>query len=117
MVTLNLSRTKIVWLRRAGPDLQPLDTSGERFRVSERRAWRLQQSDLIIRKMESKDFGLYGCFAENEVGTDMAQIEVAEAATNFLTLIVGITVLIGILLILAIFLYVRIKRACGQGKY
>jgi len=111
------NRTKIVWLRRAGPDLQPLDTSGERFRVSERRAWRLQQSDLIIRKMESKDFGLYGCFAENEVGTDMAQIEVAEAATNFLTLIVGITVLIGILLILAIFLYVRIKRACGQGKY
>ena len=66
-MTLSLPRTKIIWLRRAGPDLQPLDTSGSRLRVTERRAWRLQQSDLIIRKMEPTDFGLYGCFAENEV--------------------------------------------------
>ena len=53
----------------------------------------------------------------HQVGTDIAQIEVAEATTNFLTLIIGVTVLIGVLLILSIFLYVRIKRACGRGKY
>jgi hypothetical protein len=98
--------------------------------------WRRQESELLIRNIEPDDFGKYGCFAENEVGTDIVRIELSEETTNILHAVIlimmmtmmrtaspsemkviGITICIGILIILSIFLYVRIRRACNAGKY
>jgi len=111
------NRTRIVWLRESSQDLQPLDTSSKRMSVVTKFFWRRQESELLIRNMEPDDFGKYGCFAENEVGTDIVKIDLSEETTNILHAVIGITICIGILIILSIFLYVRIRRACNAGKY
>jgi len=107
------NRTRIVWLR----DLEPLDVSSSRMSVVTKFSWRRQESKLLIRDIQKDDLGNYGCFAENEVGTDIARISLSEETTNILYAVIGITLVIGILIILSIFLYVRIKRACDAGKY
>lgn len=107
------NRTRIVWLR----DQQPLDVSSSRMNVVPKFSWRRQESKLLIRNIEPDDFGMYGCFAENEVGTDLVKIDLSEETTNILHAVIGITIVVGILMILSIFLYVKIKRACNVGKY
>merc|ERR1712173_157727 len=107
------NRTRIVWLR----DLEPLDVSSSRMSVVTKFSWRRQESKLLIRDIQKDDLGNYGCFAENEVGTDIARISLSEETTNILYAVIGITLVIGILIILSIFLYVRIKRARDAGKY
>jgi len=78
------NRTRIVWLRESSQDLQPLDTSSKRMSVVTKFFWRRQESELLIRNMEPDDFGKYGCFAENEVGTDIVKIDLSEETTNIL---------------------------------
>jgi len=103
------NRTRIVWLR----DLEPLDLSLARYSVVPTYLYREQRSDLLIRNLRPEDFGQYGCFAENEVGTAMQEVRLVEDSTDILTLVVGLTCVLGLLLLLAIFLYYRARRICG----
>ena len=66
----------------------------------------------LSRNLRPEDFGQYGCFAENEVGTAMHEMRLVENSTDILTLVVGLTCVLGLLLLLAIFLYYRARRIC-----
>ena len=73
-------------------------------------------SRLLIKSLEVGDFGEYACFAENQVGTDLAMIQMrVKSSVDILSVVAAITCILGVVLLLAIFLYIRLKkRCCGE---
>jgi hypothetical protein len=113
------SRTRLVWLKSGGSaaELEPLDlTSGRLEVITDWSDW-LRTSDLLITNLTTADFGQYGCFAENEVGTDLGRIVLKhQSSVDSLTVAVVTACGLGVLLLLAVFLYFKLRRGAGDKE-
>merc|ERR1712130_59483 len=93
------NRTRLVWLKSNGKvgDLDPVQ----------------ETSRLLIKNIEKKDFGEYACFAENQVGTDLAMIQLrVKTSVDILSVVAALTCILGVVLLIAIFVYIRLKKRC-----
>ena len=111
------NRTRLVWLKSNGKagDLEPVE-EGSRLEVfTQYKDWQ-RTSRLLIKNLENKDFGEYACFAENQVGTDLAMIQMrVKSSVDILSVVAALTCILGVLLLIAIFVYIRLKkRCCGE---
>merc|ERR1712233_33729 len=70
-------------------------------------------SRLLIKNIEKKDFGEYACFAENQVGTDLAMTQLrVKTSVDILSVVASLTCILGGVLLIAIFVYIRLKKRC-----
>jgi len=110
------NRTRLVWLRSNGKegDLEPVK-EGERLEViTQYQDWQ-RTSRLLLKNVKVDDYGEYACFAENQVGTDLAMTQLmVKSSVDILSVVAAITCILGVLLLLAIFVYIRLKRNCCQ---
>jgi len=111
------NRTRILWMKSnptdAVPQPEPIDLTRDRVSViTNFKDWRLT-SDLIIRKLSEEDLGHYACFAENEVGTDVARINVIQQSGIDILAIVAAVTCVATTLLLAVFLYTKLKGKCS----
>merc|ERR1712088_1140300 len=111
------NRTRLVWLRSNGKtgDLDPVEEGGRVEEVTQYKDWQ-RTSRLLIKNLEVGDFGEYACFAENQVGTDLAMIQMkVKSSVDILSVVAAITCILGVFLLAAIFVYIRLeKRCCGE---
>ena len=111
------NRTRLVWLRSNGKtgDLDPVVEGGRVEVITQYKDWK-RTSRLLIKNLEVGDFGEYACFAENQVGTDLAMIQMkVKSRVDILSVVAAITCILGVLLLAAIFVYIRLKkRCCGE---
>ena len=85
-----------------------------RFKEIRSNEGREQQSDLLISKLESRDFGSYGCFAANEVGKDYKTIVLINISdVDVMSYAIGISVAGGVVVLLSVYLYYRIRKTCA----
>merc|ERR1712061_383132 len=110
------NKTRLVWLRSNGKegDLEPVK-EGERLEViTQYQDWQ-RTSRLLLKNVKVDDYGEYACFAENQVGTDLAMIQLmVKSSVDILSVVAAITCILGVLLLLATFVYIRLKRKCCQ---
>merc|ERR1711874_100631 len=72
-------------------------------------------SRLLLKNVKVDDYGEYACFAENQVGNDLAMTQLmVKSSVDILSVVAAITCILGVLLLLAIFVYIRLKRNCCQ---
>ena len=107
----------MVWLKSNGKagDLEPVE-EGSRLEVfTQYKDWQ-RTSRLLIKDLEKEDFGEYACFAENQVGTDLAMIQMrVKSSVDILSVVAALTCILGVLLLIGIFVYIRLKkRCCGE---
>merc|ERR1712203_122796 len=111
------NRTRLVWLRSTGKtgDLDPVEEGGRVEVISQYKDWQ-RRSRLLIKNLEVGDFGEYACFAENQVGTDLAMIQMkGKSSVDILSVVAAITCILGVFRLAAIFVYIRLKkRCCGE---
>merc|ERR1712130_406893 len=83
--------------------------------ITQYKEWQ-RTSRLLIKNLEVGDFGEYACFAENQVGTDLAMIQMRmKSSVGILSVVAAITCILGVVLLLSIFVYIRLKkRCCGE---
>jgi len=104
------NKTTILWTK----DDIPLIIDNVRFKEIRSNEGREQQSDLLISKLESKDFGSYGCFAANEVGKDYKTIVLINISdVDVMSYAIGISVAGGVVVLLSVYLYYRIRKTCA----
>ena len=104
------NKTTILWTKND----TPLVIDNIRFKVVHTREGREQQSDLLISKLETNDFGHYGCFAANEVGKDYKTVVlINESDVDIMSYAIGISVAGGVAVLLAVYLYYRVKKSCS----
>eukprot|EP00092_Neocalanus_flemingeri_P023785 GFUD01025805.1.p1 GENE.GFUD01025805.1~~GFUD01025805.1.p1 ORF type:complete len:546 (+),score=129.94 GFUD01025805.1:193-1830(+) len=104
------NKTTILWTKN---DI-PLVIDNVRFKVVHYNEGREQQSDLLISKLENKDFGDYGCFAANEVGKDYKTVVLINISdVEIMSYAIGISVAAGVTVLLAVYLYYRLKKSCA----
>jgi len=103
------NKTTILWTK----DDVPLVIDNVRLKEVRYSEGREQQSDLLISKLETEDFGRYGCFAANEVGKDYKTITLINTNdVNIMSYAIGISVAAGVLVLLSVYFYYRIKKSC-----
>ena len=111
------NRTRLVWLRSTGKagDLDPVVEGGRVEVVTQYKDWQ-RTSRLLIKNLEVGDFGEYACFAENQVGTDLAMIHMkVKSSVDILSVVAAMTCILGVVPLAAIFVYIRLKkRCCGE---
>jgi len=104
------NKTTILWTKND----TPLVIDNIRFKVVHTKEGREQQSDLLISKLETSDFGHYGCFAANEVGKDYKTVVlINESDVDIMSYAIGISVAGGVAVLLAVYLYYRVKKSCS----
>jgi len=107
------NKTTILWTK----DDIPLVIDNVRFKEVRYDEGREQQSDLLISKLESKDFGSYGCFAANEVGKDYKTIVLINVSdVDVMSYAIGISVALGVVVLLSVYLYYRIRKTCSSEE-
>jgi len=107
------NQTTILWTK----DDVPLVIDNVRFKEVRHEKGREQQSDLLISKLESQDFGSYGCFAANEVGKDYKTIVLINISdVDIMSYAIGISVAGGVVVLLSVYLYYRVRRSCCSGE-
>merc|ERR1712130_410733 len=108
------NRTRLVWLKSNGKvgDLDPVQESSRLEVITQYKDWQ-RTSRLLIKNIEKKDFGEYACFAENQVGTDLAMIQLrVKTSVDILSVVAALTYILGVVLLIAIFVYIRLKKRC-----
>jgi len=94
------SHTKINWTRHN----DPVRLDGTKYRalpiVNDEKVSTFT-SDLVIYNIQPSDFGSYGCFAQNELGTDhkMFLLE-EEQKTNWVTFVITINTIVAVIILL-----------------
>lgn len=107
------NKTTILWTK----DDVPLVVDNFRFKEVRHSKGREQQSDLLISKLETRDFGSYGCFAANEVGKDYKTvILINKRDVDTMYYGVGIAVAAGVVVLLSVYLYYRVRKICQHGE-
>jgi len=107
------NKTTILWTK----DDIPLVIDNIRFKEVRYDEGREQQSDLLISKLESKDFGSYGCFAANEVGKDYKSIVLINVSdVDFMSYAIGISVALAVVVLLSGYLFYRVRKTCSSEK-
>ena len=91
-------------------DLEPVDLTSDRITVvTSYHDWQ-RASQLLIKNLTSQDFGQYGCFAENEVGTDLGRILLRQQnRINLLAVVAAVAAVSGVAVLAAIALYFRLR--------
>jgi hypothetical protein len=103
------NKTTILWTK----DDIPLIVDNVRLKEVHHNDGREQQSDLLISKLESQDFGSYGCFAANEVGKDYKTVVLINTSqVGVMPYAIGITVAGGVAVLLSVYLYYRVRKSC-----
>ena len=106
--------TTVVWTK----DDDPLTIGNVRFSEAHHQEGRVHQSDLLISRIENKDFGNYGCYAANEVGKDYKTIVLINTGNAaVMSYVAGIAVAGGIVVILSVYLYYRVRKTCEEEDY
>ena len=110
MVDSLSNMTTIFWTRNDRPIL-----NNQRYNVVETIKGREYKTDLVIRNIQSEDFGNYGCFAANEVGKDFAPISIVSIGSIDIATATGIIIpiLVGLIVVLALV----IRRFCCPPNY
>merc|ERR1740128_1134802 len=104
------NKTTILWTKND----TPLVIDNVRFKVIHTSEGREQQSDLLISKLDTSDFGHYGCFAANEVGKDYKTVVlINESDVDIMSYAIGISVAGGVAVLLVVYLYYRVKKSCS----
>jgi len=107
------NKTTILWTK----DDVPLVVDNFRFKEVRHSKGREQQSDLLISKLETRDFGSYGCFAANEVGKDYKTvILINKRDVDTMYYGVGIAVAAGVVVLLSVYLYYRVRKTFQYGE-
>jgi len=100
--------TTILWTRNDRPIL-----NNKRYNVVETINGREYKTNLVIRNIQSEDFGSYGCFAANEVGKDFAPISIVSLSNLNTTTVTGIIIGILLVIILVVLAFVFRKYCCS----
>jgi len=108
MVDSLSNMTTILWTRNDRPIL-----NNKRYNVVETINGREYKTNLVIRNIQSEDFGSYGCFAANEVGKDFAPISIVSLSNLNTTTVTGIIIGILLVIILGVLAFVFRKYCCS----
>ena len=115
-VTTLSSNTSVVWTRH--PEHGRLDSlRGDmtRQRVVKTDSGITIHSELILPTLEPTDFTTYGCFAQNEAGSDYRMVVLEERVdTNWVTLIISINTLLGLAVLAGVLVWHYRKRVVEQ---
>ena len=103
------NNTKINWTR----NNDPVRLDGTKYRalplVSDERTSTFT-SDLVIFNIQPSDFGSYGCFAQNEIGTDHKLFLLAEEQkSDWIAIIISINTIIAVTILAAVILWGKRK--------
>ena len=108
MVDSLSNMTTILWTRNDRPIL-----NNKRYNIVETINGREYKTNLVIRNIQSEDFGSYGCFAANEVGKDFAPISIVSLSNLNTTTVTGIIIGILLVIILVVLAFVFRKYCCS----
>ena len=110
MVDSLSNMTTIFWTRNDRPIL-----NNQRYNVVETIKGREYKTDLVIRNLQSEDFGSYGCLAANEVGKDFAPVSIVSVSDIDIATVVGIAIpiLVGLLVVFGLVL----RKFCYYSSY
>lgn len=99
--------TRIRWTK----DNNPVSSEMMKHRIIHNEDTYIFTSDLIIYNIEESDFTNYGCFAENEVGTDYKVFPLlVEEESDYLTLAITTNTIVGAIILVFIILYHKRKK-------
>jgi hypothetical protein len=116
-VTTLSTNTTVVWTRHpAEGRLDSLrgDMTRER-RVPGEQGGVTVHAELILPVLAEADFTSYGCFAQNEAGTDYRMLTLMEQQdTDWVSLIVAVNTLLGMLVLAGVFVWHYRRRAGAQ---
>merc|ERR1719410_1404288 len=103
------NNTKINWTR----NNDPVRLDGTKYRalplVNDERTSTFT-SDLVIFNIQPSDFGSYGCFAQNEIGTDHKLFLLEEEQkTDWIAIIISINTIVAVTILAAVILWSKRK--------
>jgi len=75
-------------------------------------------SDLILDTLTNEDFSAYGCFAQNEAGTDYRMVTlIKEEETNWISLVIAINTLLGLVILAGLLIWHYRKRVVVDQRF
>jgi len=99
--------TSLVWVK----DNVPMKSDKTKHRIIESDQGYDFASDLIIYGIKKEDFGNYGCFAANDVGSDQKMLPlIEEEESNYLTTILTVNTVVGAVILFFVIVYHKFKK-------